>query len=157
MQLHQLKRQHPQARKKIVGRGGKRGTTAGRGTKGQKARAGHRIRPELRDIIKKLPKKRGSSTHGVFRSQTVPARVVNLALLEQHFSAGETVSPKTLRDKGLVGPVQQLSRRRGSIVKILGDGRLTVKLTVEGCRLSRTAAAAVTAAGGQIIQTKHAG
>ncbi|MBI4136288.1 MAG: hypothetical protein HY481_01940 [Candidatus Vogelbacteria bacterium] len=57
--MHQLKRQHPRQRKKIVGRGGKRGTTAGRGTKGQKARAGHRIRPAIRDVIKKLPKRRG--------------------------------------------------------------------------------------------------
>jgi len=42
-----------------VGRGGKRGKTAGRGTKGQNARAGRKKRPELRDIIKKLPKRRG--------------------------------------------------------------------------------------------------
>ncbi|HEY4495498.1 MAG TPA: uL15 family ribosomal protein, partial [Candidatus Paceibacterota bacterium] len=59
MQLHQLQR-NKKARKGIrVGRGGKRGKTSGRGTKGQKARAGHRIRPEIRDAIKKLPKRRG--------------------------------------------------------------------------------------------------
>jgi large subunit ribosomal protein L15 len=44
----------------VVGRGGKRGKTSGRGGKGQTARAGHKIRPEIRDLIKKLPKRRGS-------------------------------------------------------------------------------------------------
>ena len=42
-----------------VGRGGRRGKTSGRGTKGQNARAGNKKRPELRDIIKKIPKRRG--------------------------------------------------------------------------------------------------
>lgn len=59
MQLHQLSspsRKYPTAR---VGRGGKRGKTAGKGTKGQKARAGHRIRPAERDLIQRLPKRRG--------------------------------------------------------------------------------------------------
>ena len=66
MQLHQLQPKHSKKRKKIVGRGGKRGKTSGRGHKGQKARAGHRIRPEERDAIKKIPKKRG---HGKNRAR----------------------------------------------------------------------------------------
>ncbi len=143
MQLHQLKRQHLRHRKKIVGRGGKRGTTAGRGTKGQKARAGHRIRPESRDLIKKLPKKRGSSIHGVFRSQAAVSKVVPLSSLERNFSAGAVVSPKTLLAKGLI-------RHLRAPVKILGGGRLTIKLTVEHCKLSESARAAVIAAGGLV-------
>ena len=59
MQIHNLKRTHPNKKDRIVGRGGKRGKTAGRGGKGQTARAGNKRRPELRDIIKKLPKNRG--------------------------------------------------------------------------------------------------
>jgi large subunit ribosomal protein L15 len=59
MQLHLLKRAHPNKKDRIVGRGGKRGKTSGRGGKGQTARAGNKRRPELRDIIKKLPKHRG--------------------------------------------------------------------------------------------------
>ena len=65
MQTHNLKRVHANQKGKTVGRGGTRGKTAGRGTKGQNARSGHRKRPELRDIIKKIPKKRG---HGKNRS-----------------------------------------------------------------------------------------
>ena len=59
MQIHELKRQNKNKKDRIVGRGGKHAKTAGRGGKGQTARAGNKRRPELRDIIKKLPKLRG--------------------------------------------------------------------------------------------------
>ena len=59
MQIHNLKRIHKNKKDRIVGRGGKHAKTAGRGGKGQTARAGNKRRPELRDIIKKLPKLRG--------------------------------------------------------------------------------------------------
>jgi ribosomal protein L15 len=59
MQIHNLKRIHKNKKDRIVGRGGKHAKTSGRGGKGQTARAGNKRRPELRDIIKKLPKMRG--------------------------------------------------------------------------------------------------
>jgi large subunit ribosomal protein L15 len=59
MQFHNLKRKNPNKKRKLVGRGGTRGKTAGRGTKGQNARAGRKKRPELRDVIKRIPKLRG--------------------------------------------------------------------------------------------------
>ena len=59
MQIHTLKRLHKNKKDRIVGRGGKHAKTSGRGGKGQTARAGNKRRPELRDIIKKLPKNRG--------------------------------------------------------------------------------------------------
>ncbi len=59
MQIHNLKRKHKNKKDRIVGRGGKHAKTSGRGGKGQTARAGNKRRPELRDIIKKLPKNRG--------------------------------------------------------------------------------------------------
>ncbi len=59
MQIHNLKRQHKNKRDRIIGRGGKHAKTSGRGGKGQTARAGNKRRPELRDIIKRLPKNRG--------------------------------------------------------------------------------------------------
>lgn len=59
MQIHNLKREHKNKKDRIVGRGGKHAKTSGRGGKGQTARAGNKRRPELRDIIKKLPKNRG--------------------------------------------------------------------------------------------------
>lgn len=62
MQFHNLKRNTPNKKSKQVGRGGKRGKTSGRGTKGQNARAGRKKRPESRDIIKRVPKLRGRGT-----------------------------------------------------------------------------------------------
>lgn len=59
MQIHNLKRTHKNKKDRLVGRGGKHAKTSGRGGKGQTARAGNKRRPELRDIIKKLPKLRG--------------------------------------------------------------------------------------------------
>jgi large subunit ribosomal protein L15 len=59
MQIHNLKRTHKNKKDRMVGRGGKHAKTSGRGGKGQTARAGNKRRPELRDIIKKLPKNRG--------------------------------------------------------------------------------------------------
>jgi ribosomal protein L15 len=59
MQIHELKRKHKNKKDRLVGRGGKHAKTSGRGGKGQTARAGNKRRPELRDIIKKLPKNRG--------------------------------------------------------------------------------------------------
>ncbi|MEX0919174.1 MAG: hypothetical protein WDZ64_00290 [Parcubacteria group bacterium] len=59
MQFHTLKRKTKNKKARQHGRGGTRGKTAGRGTKGQNARAGRKKRPEMRDAIKKLPKLRG--------------------------------------------------------------------------------------------------
>ncbi len=59
MQLHQLKSNYKKKSQKRVGRGGKRGTYSGRGVKGQKSRAGRRIRKAERDLIIRLPKKKG--------------------------------------------------------------------------------------------------
>ncbi|MEK7177139.1 MAG: hypothetical protein AAB719_02505 [Patescibacteria group bacterium] len=59
MQFHNLRSKTKRKRSRQVGRGGTRGKTSGRGTKGQNARAGRKKRPELRDIIKRVPKLRG--------------------------------------------------------------------------------------------------
>lgn len=130
-----------------VGRGGKRGKTSGRGTKGQNARAGHKKRPEMRDLIKKIPKRRG---HGKNRSRTVrphePIVAVNLAALEANFENGAKITPLELLKKNLVGT------RGGYIqkVKILGMGSLTKKLTIVDCSFSASAKTAVEAAGGSV-------
>ena len=130
-----------------VGKGGKRGKTSGKGTKGQKARTGNSTRPEMRDIIKKLPKRRG---YGVNRARAVVprpgAQVVNLDQIEARFENGATVSPKTTLEAGLVRRVS------GKVpeVKVLGRGALSKKLTFEHVTLSETAKAAVLKAGGTV-------
>ena len=89
MQLNQLQRHTPNKGSKRIGRGRASGygKTAGRGTKGQKARGGHRIRPDVREKLKKLPKLRGYAFGPVGEK---PA-VINVAALERFFSAGDTV------------------------------------------------------------------
>ena len=149
MQTNTLKASTFRIRSVRVGRGGKRGKTSGRGTKGQNARAGHKKRPELRDIIKKLPKLRG---HGKNRSRTVRTNrlayvPINLNALELAFTAGDTVTPATLFKKGLA------PTRAGSIkhVKILGTGTLTKALSVSGVLASDAARSAIEKAGGSLI------
>ncbi len=148
MQLHSLLPRTKNIKNAPVGRGGKRGKTSGRGGKGQTARAGHKIRPEVRDLIKKFPKRRG---HGKNRARTVKANrisvsAVNLAALESAYKAGETVSPASLLAKGLV----RRTKGRPPVVKILGTGELTKALVIKGCALSAVARAAIDSAGGTI-------
>lgn len=71
MQIHNLKRLHKNKKDRIVGRGGKHAKTSGRGGKGQTARAGNKRRPELRDIIKKLPKNRGYKFNSVRKTMVL--------------------------------------------------------------------------------------
>src|SRR6185436_17657646 len=93
----ELKRKNPNKKKKLVGRGGTRGKTSGRGTKGQNARAGHKKRPEIRDMIKKLPKLRGYR----FNSTVSKPMPVNVGALNI-FEAGATVSPKDFLTADLI-------------------------------------------------------
>ncbi len=135
MQLHELKPKHKSKTKKRIGRGGKRGTYSGRGIKGQKSRAGRPPRPAIRDIIKKIPKKRGYR----FKSIKTKPQVVNLKDLEKNYKSGEKITPKTLLEKGLIGKVKGKMPK----VKILGTGKLTKKLTIEKCSMSESVKKAI--------------
>ena len=148
MQLHELKPTKKRKVAKRIGRGGKRGKTSGRGHKGQKARAGNSSVPQMREIIKKLPKLRG---HGVNRADTVNAErklavPVNVAVLEKTFDNGAEVTPKSLVAAGVVAT----RRKKAPAVKILGTGNLTKKLTISGCSVSASAKAKIEKAGGAV-------
>lgn len=144
MQLHQLKPIHKKKSKKRVGRGGKRGTYSGRGIKGQKARAGRKLKPVIRDLIKRYPKLRGYK----FSPKPKFIREVNLDILEQKFNSGDKVSPKILLEKKII------SKIKGKIpkVKILGKGELTKALTIENCQVSEGAKKQIEKVGGKISQ-----
>jgi large subunit ribosomal protein L15 len=145
MQIHQLKPKTKHKKRMTVGRGGKRGKTAGRGTKGQKARAGHKIRPEIRDVIKRIPKMRGRGKNSNISIYTKPW-VVNLSSLETAFSNGEVITRKSLMDKGL------LREHHGKIpeVKILGNGEITKKFSIQGIPVSGSVKVKVEKAGGSV-------
>jgi large subunit ribosomal protein L15 len=144
MQTHNIKAKTKRAPSRRVGRGGKRGKTAGRGTKGQNARAGRKKRPEMRDIIKKLPKRRGRGKQGLRTIQAAHAPIA-LSDVAVAFKAGETVSPKTLAERGMI----TVRGSRYPKVKILG-GEIAAAVTVEGCSVSGAAKAAIEKAGGTI-------
>ena len=148
MQLHELKPTTIRKSAKRISRGGKRGKTSGKGHKGQKARAGNSTRPEMREIIKKLPKLRG---HGVNRAQTVNnerivATIVNVSTLEKAFDNGATVNPQALVSAGLISA----RRKQAPKVKILGNGELSKKLTITKCEVSASAKEKIEKAGGTI-------
>lgn len=146
MQTHELKRAHPNKKTRQIGRGGTRGKTSGRGTKGQNARAGHKKRPEIRDFIKRVPKLRGRGKN-INTSIELKATVVNIGDLNKIFKNGDTVSPSILVRKGLVKKLSGDAPR----VKVLGTGVLDKSLTFKGCLVSASAKTAIEKAGGKCL------
>ena len=141
MKLHHLKPAEGSKKRKIrVGRGesGRRGKTAGRGTKGLKARS--KVRPGFEGgqtpLQRRIPKLKG------FRNPNrVEYTVINVERLAG-FDAGTTVTPETIREAGL-------AKQRG-LIKVLGQGDLDVALTVKAHAFSASAAEKIQAAGGSI-------
>ncbi len=121
-----------------VGRGeGSKGKTAGRGTKGTKARyqVPARFEGGQMPLHMRLPKLRGFTNP--FRTEY---QVVNLDKLTALFPDGGAVTVEDLVDKGAV--------RKGELVKVLGDGEAGVQLQVSAHRFSASAKAKIEAAGG---------
>ena len=156
MQTHNLQPRTKNTPTMIVGRGGKRGKTSGRGTKGQNARAGHKNRPELRDFIKRIPKLRGRGI-SPFKSYAIRPVHVSLSTIEKHFSAGAEVTPKALLEKKLIEIVGGITPK----VKIVGGRTVTKKtdlkivtlskkVVVSGCLVTTGAKAAIEKAGGTV-------
>ena len=145
MQLHTLQRKTPRKYEKLVGRGGARGKTSGRGTKGQRAHGGHGIRPEARDTIKKFPKMRGRGIN-VNTSRFNDNQVVNIKKIDAIFNDGDTINTESLHKAKLIRKVN------GKLpeAKILAVGETTKKFTVVGCLVSETAKAKIEKAGGSV-------
>jgi large subunit ribosomal protein L15 len=124
-----------------VGRGigGKGGKTAGRGTKGQRARGRGKVARGFEGgqmpLKQRVPKLKGFNNP--FR---VEYTAVNLYHLEK--LGVEDVTPEVLVDRGML--------RKGAYVKVLGYGELTGKVNVSAHAVSKTAEAAITAAGGSV-------
>jgi large subunit ribosomal protein L15 len=121
------------------GPGSGRGKTAGRGTKGQKARSGGRNKLKLKGMKQMLlgfPKTRG------FQSRYPSAHAIPLSRLDV-FPAGATVSIATLKEKGLM-------RRRDVSAKIVGPGSIKKALKIKDVNVTATAKAAIEAAGGSV-------
>jgi large subunit ribosomal protein L15 len=142
LKLHDL-RPAPGAHKEKqrLGRGeGSKGKTAGRGTKGTKARYQVPMGFEggQMPLARRLPKLKGFSNH---QFKTV-YQVVNVGRLADLYPSGGDVTPETLADGGAVRP--------GELVKVLGDGELTVALRVSAHKVSAAAKEKIEAAGGTV-------
>ena len=122
------------------GPGSGNGKTAGKGHKGQNARSGGGVRPGFEGgqlpLYRKLPK-RGFNN----KFATVYA-IVNVETLNKYFQDGDTVNLETLLAKKII-------RKAFDGLKVLGDGELTKKLTVQATVFSAAAKEKITAAGGQ--------
>ena len=141
MQLHHLKPAPGSKKDRIrVGRGegGRRGKTAGRGTKGTKAR--NKVRPGFEGgqtpLVRRLPKLRGFN-----RPQKEYFALINVGRLNE-FESGATVTPTELRERGMV-------KKRGR-VKVLGEGDISTALTVQAHAFSLGAVEKIKAAGGSV-------
>jgi large subunit ribosomal protein L15 len=143
IKLHDLKPAPGSKTKKTrVGRGeGSKGKTAGRGTKGTKARKNVPVTFEggQMPIHMRLPKLKGFRNR--FRTEY---GVVNLGDISKAFPQGGTVGVDELVGNGLV--------RKNVLVKVLGDGKLTVKIDVTAHKFSGSAREAITAAGGSATE-----
>jgi large subunit ribosomal protein L15 len=144
MNLHTLKpsKGSQKANVRRVGRGpgSGRGKTAGRGTKGQKARTGGRRglkRLGMKAVISRIPKLRG------FRSQYPGAETVTLRQLVNAMPKGGAVTPAELAKRGLASAAKVR-------VKLVGGDELKAKYAVKGCLLSAGAKAAIEKAGGSV-------
>lgn len=142
MQSHQLKRKTPNRKVKLIGRGGTRGKTSGRGTKGQNARAGHKKRPEWLERVKKLPKLRGYRWNSKILDKAIVLNVGDL----NGFENGAEVTPRTLVRKRLIS----MQKDGRIVVKILGAGELTKSLKVSHAFVSKSAKEKIEKAGGTV-------
>lgn len=134
-----------QKKRKRVGRGhgSAHGSYSTRGVKGQRSRSGGSkglYLKGLKPILLQTPKLRG------FKSIHAKAIGINLVLLEKHFSDGDHITPQVLVERNLikVRPDTQFK------VKILGSGKLSKKITIEGCEASASARAQIEKAGGSV-------
>ena len=133
--------------KKRLGRGigSGLGKTSGKGHKGQWARSGGGVRPGFEGgqmpLTRRIPK-RGFNNH--FRKEYV---IVNLGVLNDNFAEGSVVDKETLIENGLVKSV-----KNDAGLKVLGNGELTVKLTVKAAKFSASAKEAIKKVGGTAEQ-----
>ena len=133
-------------KKKIVGRGSSsgHGKTAGKGHKGQQARSGGKVytgfeggqMPLYRRVAKK-----GFSNYPFKEIYSI----VNLFMIDEKYSDGETVNKETLKEKGLL-------KKQTALVKVLASGDLTKKLTVDVDKVSAQAQAKIEKAGGTVVK-----
>ncbi len=144
MQIHELRPSIKNKKRKRVGRGGKRGTYSGRGIKGQKARAGHKIKSQLREMILKFPKRKGAGLKMKKKREKIEVKWEKII---KQFPQGGVISPKKLEEVGLV----DLPKSKRYTVKIIGGEKVEAPFVIKKCLLTKKLREAILKAGGKII------
>jgi large subunit ribosomal protein L15 len=142
MSLHEINQgvhKHKRPNRKGRGIGSGQGKTAGRGHKGQFARAGWKALPIFQGggspLVRRIPKR------GFTNSWALEVAEINVGDLEELFESGAEVSPQSLQAAGII-------KRRFDVLKVLGDGELSKKLSVSAHRFSASAREKIERAGG---------
>ena len=142
MSLHEINQgvhKHKRPNRKGRGIGSGQGKTAGRGHKGQFARAGWKSLSIFQGggspLVRRIPKR------GFTNSGALIVAEINVGDLEDLFDAGASVSPESLQEAGIL-------KKRYDVLKVLGDGELTKKLAVSAHRFSASAKEKIEQVGG---------
>ncbi len=144
MQIHEL----PSIKKRVqrIGRSGKRGSYSGRGVKGQKSRSGRRLRPAERDIILRIPKRRGFANHPSTEKPFV-VNVGELAEALKSFIEGKKPLELTI---DLLKTASVLPKSFRGTVKVLAEGDITFPITMKGFKVSEGARKKIQKVGGSV-------
>jgi large subunit ribosomal protein L15 len=143
MQIHDLKISKPKTKKRI-GRGGKRGSYSGRGQKGQKSRAGRRIKPAIKETILKLPKLRGVKNKPKKPKPRI-IKIKDLISKVEMFNLKDVINLMSLKQMNLI-PVNYKGE-----VKIIGSSEKILPLTIEKISVSKKLKEEITKAGGKVL------
>lgn len=135
-------------KRKRVGRGGKLGGTSGKGNKGQKARSGGYIRLGFEGgqmpLFRRLPKRGFNNVE--FQQEVA---IVNIGQLNDLFQDGTNITKEVLIDAGLVKAKNSTKGTQNLVVKVLGNGKLSKKLTISANAFSKSAVKAIEQCGGE--------
>ena len=142
MQIHQLRSSNKSSKKRKVGRGGKRGTYSGRGIKGQRSRAGSKIKSQVREMILKFPKRRGVS----FNSLKEKSLAIQLKDIAKIFPDGAIITLKKIKKTNLINS----KKKKFHSIKILGPIALSKKYVIKNCPVSEKVKEAIEKAGGKV-------
>lgn len=144
MSLHEINQgihKHKRPNRKGRGIGSGQGKTAGRGHKGQFARAGWKALAIFQGggspLVRRIPKR------GFTNAWALTIAEINVGDLEELFDSGAAITPDALREAGII-------KHRFDQLKVLGDGELTKKLTVSAHRFSASAKEKIEKAGGSV-------
>jgi large subunit ribosomal protein L15 len=144
MSLHEINQgihKHKRPNRKGRGLGSGQGKTAGRGHKGQFARAGWKglsiFQGGQMPLVRRVPKR------GFTNSAALTIAEINVGDLDDLFDAGVAITPESLAKAGIL-------KKRFEVLKVLGDGELTKKLSVSAHRFSASAKDKIEKAGGTV-------